>query len=481
MTEKLELTHELSRLKPEVEHLRTQVAMNDGLLAEKLALQRQLSTMEVDIENAKRDAQRALAKRRNTMHEVQQEDEMDQLRKSLAKEKRCHEKAKETIEEFQAELKEMKMSAQNGIASETKQAEKGAEKEVRMEELSRELATEKKEKTKCEKALQKQKTEFETTKTILDDKLTQYKNRVRTLKDRLKETEASLEEAKTVAANVATSKPSTLAVPVVNHPGRKRDASSMDPDATTLGTPGFNPTKRARKGANVGEKSAFSITPFLNRTMNVDSDNDKIGEEEKKDEGSDKEDEVMNDSPSAEVKASKVNDKKKKQPLQPISTSKQNVKKNNWTLGKTTTTKILLKPVEEEDESSTNKDEQQVQEATRKSKPKIRKSLATFATFNFEPEPEKRAKKTRKLGGLGKTLFDEEDDVPAKAIPGGNSTRGFFAGLGGGNKIGPLAGGVGSKGGIFGSKKTSLMRVDDGFMFSPLKRDRKTGGASFLK
>ena len=54
----------------------------------------------------------------------------------------------------------------------------------------------------------------------------------------------------------------------------------MDPDATTLGTPGDGPAaKRGKKAARgVGDKSTFSITPFLNKTTSV------IQEEEDEDE-----------------------------------------------------------------------------------------------------------------------------------------------------------------------------------------------------
>ncbi|KAG8628972.1 hypothetical protein KVT40_002837 [Elsinoe batatas] len=475
MTEKLELTHELSRLRPEIDHLRAQATANEGLLTDKLGLQRRISEMEVDLENAKRDAKRALAKRRNTMVEAAQEDEMEGLKKSLAKEKRLHERAKETIEEMQAELDEIKKSSARDTAAETHKVEKNAEAEVRAQALARDLAKEQKEKVKAEKALQKAQKDWEGTKTVLEDKLTQYKNRTRTLKDRLKETETALEQAQAAAAQAATAAPkaaksTAAAAKKAGKQGTKRTANQMDPDATTLGTPGDAPTKRARKGASVGEKSSFSITPFLNRTMSIAPDSPDAA----KDDDSASATEAEADLPTS---TSPIGTTKK--PLQPIPSTKQNIKKPLTTLsGKTT--KIPLQPVAEETEPASP---HKAPVPNPRPAKKMRKSLAHFAAFSLEPEGEvetkKKKPKSRKLGGLGKTLFDEEDDAPLKAMPGGGG-RGLFGGVAGG-KMGPLVGGLGlARGSFLGGVGRGAQRSEDGFVFSPLKRERKAG-SSFLK
>jgi len=87
----------------------------------------------------------------------------------------------------------------------------------------------------------------------------------------------------------------------------------------------------------------------------------------------------------------------------------------------------------------------------------------SFATFTDEPAEKKKKRKLlgNSTSGLGKTLFDEDDGdkLPAKPVPG----RGLFA-----------ARGLG-KGGAFGLKKnlSKVVLQDEGFMFSPLKKDRK--------
>ena len=93
LTEKLALTRELSVLRPELEHLKAQVASSEALTVEKLALQRQLSDINCEVENARRETKRALAKRRNTGVEIAQEEQLDDLRKQLTKEKRARQRA----------------------------------------------------------------------------------------------------------------------------------------------------------------------------------------------------------------------------------------------------------------------------------------------------------------------------------------------------------------------------------------------------
>ena len=108
-------------------------------------------------------------------------------------------------------------------------------------------------------------------------------------------------------------------------------------------------------------------------------------------------------------------------------------------------------------------------------KVKPRKSLMSFATFTDEPAAEK--KKKRKLGasGLGKTLFDDDEEAEDEGAAKPKSSKGLFAaralgkvGLGKGGR--PISGGYN-------------MMSDEGFTFSPLKKDRRAGGAgaSFLK
>ena len=519
LTEKLALTRELSLLKPELEHLKAQASCTEALVTEKLSLQREVTNIQCELENAKREAKRALAKRRNTGVELAQEEQMDELRRSLAKEKRLRQRAEESaqsaegdlqhddirkqlakerrarqkaeeqlesqdnsqvedvrkdllkekkakakleesVETLQAELEREKKAAQRA----TKKAEGNAQADDEAEELRTELAKEKKERLRVQKAAQQAADEFEAQKATLEEKLKQFRTKLKSTKDELQGAQTELSTARETA-------PVKKAPAATKANAKKRDAAQMDPDATTLGTPGDGPAaKRSKKApAGVGDKSTFSITPFLNKTTSVIVDEDNEAD--------------------SDVATSPVV-KKTKQPLAQQPAAKANIPPKKARQPKP---KPMLEMVTEENEpedvhkqgqenatskGQTLKVRTKTQDgpedgAAAKKKPKLRKSLADFTSFNPDADVEK--KKKRKLGGLGKTLFDEEvgDDgaaAPAASRKGLFGTKGFGL-LGGGRK-----GGVGSSF-LGGSSKvgTTLLTATDGsgFMFSPLKKARR--------
>ncbi|WPH00306.1 Hypothetical protein R9X50_00313100 [Acrodontium crateriforme] len=501
LTEKLALTRELSILKPELEHLKAQAASTEALMTEKLSLQRQLTEVQCDVENARREAKRALAKRRNTGVEIAQEEQMEDLRRQLAKEKRTRaraeqaaevsqtdvnvddvrkelarekrarqvaeeklaeaeqaseiedvrkdllkaKKAKQNLEEEMEELKVELEQEKKNVARAMKRAEGVAGADEEVEELREKLAAETKERIKTEKAAQNAATVFEAQKSILDDKLNQFRTKLKSTKEKLKETEAKLAAATAAASEAPVKKPTAKE-------GKKRTAAQIEVDETTLGTPGDGPAaKRGRNAARVGDKSTFSMTPFLNKTKDAaDSESD---------------DENVDESPVA-----------KKQPLATQPASKANEQKKAATQRKQKAPVLEIVTEEAEDEHSQGQENTKAAgtkvktktsdgpEKPTANKKKVRKSIHDFAAFNLEPEIKQ---KKRKLGGLGKTLFDEEDDAPVKAMPG----RGLFGSKGFG------AFGSQKGGGLLGAPKigsTLLTAMDgSGFQFSPLKRSRK--------
>ncbi|KAI5271182.1 hypothetical protein E4T47_05526 [Aureobasidium subglaciale] len=485
LTEKLDLARQLSTLKPELDHLRAQVESNQDLLSEKLALQRQVSEIQVELDHAKSEAKRATAKRRNTQHDLNQQDEIDDLRKALTREKRLREKAQEDLEAAQAELEREKETAQRKNTTEAAKAEESASVQVETEELRRQLAKERKERERTEKTHQKTQSDWDATKSILDDKLNQFRSKLKSTKERLKEMETQLEEAQKSAAANARSAP--VATEKATKPTKKRSAAQMDPDSQKLGTPGAKPTKKGRKAAAVGDKSTFSITPFLNRTMSVAPESPEQAETAQVEAAVQaSESEVEADSPIAATVRPTIDTAPK--PLATVPASKSNIKKakpaaepkSKKQAKKQALEQVIeeVEPISQEETATTTKvptfKAKKIDGET-KPKPKQRKSLATFAAFTHDPEPEKKLKK-RKLGGLGKTLFDDEDDAPSKPLPG----RG--GGLFGATRLGPLAGGGvrGSFIGGMGKKKSGLLVADDGFMFSPLKKEKKAM-ASFIQ
>lgn len=522
LTEKLALTRELSLLRPELEHLKAQAASTETLMTEKLALQRQLMNIQCELENAKREAQRALAKRRNTGVEIAQEEQLDDLKRQLKKEQRARQRAEEAAETGQGDastddvrkqllkerkarqkaedqlesaqdttqvedmrkdlLKEKKAKAKLEESLENLQADLEREKKAaariakradgnekaddEAEDLHQELTKEKKERVRAQKAAQQAADEFEAQKATLDDKLNQFRTKLKSTKDKLKETEAELAAARQggVGGAAAPAKKASAKPAAAKANPKKRNAAQFDADATNLGTPGDGPAaKRGKKAtAGVGDKSTFSITPFLNKTASVIQDDDEAG----------------SDAEASPVAA------KKKQPLAQQPASNTNVPPKKAPAQRKPKAKPMLEMVTEENEpdqenarlAQTLKVKTKTTDGSDKpadpAKKKIRKSLADFATFNKEPEVEK--KKKRKLGGLGKTLFDEEEEAaaPTKAFGAGN--RSLFGAKGFG-LLGGKKGGVGSS--FLGGGKTgsTLLTAADGsgFQFSPLKKARR--------
>jgi len=475
LTEKLALSRELANLKPEVEHLRAQISTNQQLLSDKLSLERQLNTVQVELENAQRAAQRAKERQRKTGdYDVAYEAQLDELQKQLKEEKVARREAQRELERRTSEAGTSEVAS-----SRTKDGAEGERMKGKMEELRKELSTEKKERQKVEKAFEKEKAAWETQKSILDDKLSQFRTKLRSTKEQLKEKEAQLGNVK--LAPSANSVP--ISKPQPSNP-KKRVAAQMDSDASQLGTPGNGmPAKRGKKvgaaGAIPGEKSNFSITPFLNRTMSVPPDDGEMDLNQPEGEPS-----VVNatveDSEATPTQPKKAAAPKTSviasRPLAPAASAKTNANPAPPKRMKKTTAAVApsLDTIEDAspEKPAVQPPKQNAMVPKLKASRPARKSLLDFSTFNAEPALVQKKKKQRTLGntsilgGNTTTLFDEEDgDAPkAKAIPG----KGLFGGR-------AMTFGRGGFANAKNRLKGPLVMADDGsgFQFSPLKKDKR--------
>jgi len=465
LTEKLALARELATVKPELEHLRSQASYQQTILSEKLALQRQVNSLEVELETEKRSSRRAAEKIDFREREAALQDELEVLQKDLAREKKESGKAqKEAEAEFQTQL----------------------------EALQKDLAREKRESAKAQKEAEKELKVSESRHTVLESKLDQMRTKLRTTKEQLKESQTELSQARTTGTKLSMS---TSADAPARNP-RKRAALEMSTDVT-IGTPDGvairgkrPPVKRGAKDQTMlGEKSMFSITPFLNRTVNMgsntpakDQESDILEEDEQA--ANDKtasigQEEVARDAPSIPVVSSpiaapKARGKKKatesssiveKRVLGETKNTAQNKNPPSKKRAVITLEKVTEEDVDENEEpapATSTADGLETAAASRALNAKPVK-LRTKTSEADETGPKK---KKRKLLG-GKTLFDEEDGEatkrPSKVSLGaprllGNG-KGGLAGPGGGLKAG--------LGTAFGA-------------FSPLKKDRRGVGASFL-
>ncbi|KAL8648990.1 MAG: hypothetical protein Q9210_004663 [Variospora velana] len=215
LTEKLTLARELSNLRPEIDHLRRQAASNERLIAEKLSLEHQLKTVQLELETEK-----------NPMHRV--------------------------------------------LAREGKARATDAEIESQLQVLQTELSGERRARQKSDREAQQASSIWEGHKTTLESRLESLKNKLKATKDSLNEAQRELQNARATAKPTIDTCSATTHVQKVAANPRKRTATQVFADSM-IGTPGDAPVERRRKlsSALPGDKSTFSITPYLNRTVSV--------------------------------------------------------------------------------------------------------------------------------------------------------------------------------------------------------------------
>lgn len=410
LTEKLALSRELANLRPEVEHLRSQAASDQSLLAEKLSLVRQLSALQVELETEKRATQRSLSKDGGAKaHEARLEAQLDSLKAELAKERR--------------------------------------------------------ERQKVERETQKACGEFESKQAILESRLDAFRNKLRTTKDQLKEAQAEIERGRNARMTETTRPEGKPAA------SKKRSLAQADED-TAVGTPGLPAAfKKARRGSTLlGDKSTFSITPFLNRTASLAPESPRAASPTDQDPPQE-----LSRPPSPQATEQELGSpmerparKHTKKPPSKKPAAALTLTKSSKTNGrpapnrKAQAASSLEKVQEEEDRdedvASTNDPGHQPLEADAG----MPAERPTSSITNPSAEPALVKKKRKMLGGgLGRTLFDDEDDARPKKTSGRvNALRGF-APPGNGKLDVPHFGAVTAEG--FGE-------------FSPLKKDRRARG-----
>lgn len=411
LTEKLTLARELSALKPEVDHLRSQAASHQSLLAEKLSLQQQLSTVQVELEREKRATQRVLAK-------------------------------------------EGKLQAED------------AKLESQLEDVQADLAKERRERQKVEREAQKSSTQSENRITTLESRLDAFRNKLKSTKEQLKEAQTSMQTAQ--ASNHSTSSRASASVDsttfVAGNP-HKRAAAHIDAD-TIIGTYGDLPAakKSKRKSTLIGEKSTFSITPFLNRTASVAPESppsdDASGHDEEHVKGSDR---LIGTANQKATSSEAISD-----PVD-MSDAMKNVVQTKivGVLGNAKTGRINSRAPARRTKAAPTLElvaEENVENegsTTSMSEPAGNKGSSN-EIFYGGLEMKKRKRKLLG-GGLGKTLFDEDEGVTLKG------DRGLLGGVKGFGTLGK--GGLGAS--KLGPRKAIGPSVSTFGAISPLKKDRK--------
>ncbi len=490
LSEKLALSRELALLTPEVEHLRSQLAHHKEVLGEKLALERQLSTLEVELANERRAVQRALQKQ--TAQDAETESDLRQQVQDLERkvEKQCQEidrsRARaELQDETEAKLRQQVDKLEKELtAARSSRSDRQQEEESRRKfgDLEKKLATHDKKISDELELVLRQRDELEA-------QLAEAQRELQA-KAAKKEPPGKKQKSEGVAKKTAAR---SLA-------SRKRRANEITEEEPVLRTPTASESrlkrpikKRGLDHTLVGEKSNFSITPFLNKTMSFADTSieftaglglKSVMDMEKTSSASELD--TSGDSAVVEAPASAGQTVRKLQltkttkvPLKDAkprgglatsavlgdaAPSKKNQKTPASAHRKAARSEPTLDRVMEETEDAedpSTEQENQSADNTASYRPTQRTGDTSLSSVGTEPK-----KKKRKLGAGGpKTLFDGDGEDDAEAVPVPARKRGKTAGS---------ARGAGKR--AVGLVRTAFA----GASFSPLKRDKRGVTASFL-
>lgn len=532
LSEKLALTRDLAVLKPELEHLRSQLVHQQTILAEKLALERQVNTLEVELANEKKATRRAMQKResndrvedelRKKLRETEKQltaekTQRERLEDQLAQEKQTRQltlQDQDSTRELESDLRKKLQDAQRQLRetvgdkerleeeleAEKRQAKKAKTKRhdddagdddlhTRLAEAENKLSASRKEVEKVRIEAQSAVEEAARRSDAFEKKFEKLKTKFRETQEQLKQCQSDLRKAQQTRPSVSEE----VALKTAPRPAfKKRKAQEIATDdftQITIATPSAD--DKIRRGAKrrvfeptvVGEKSMFSITPFLNRTKNIVEDTSRPDDDEMDDTISAPPGmtEAIDFASTATVPIFKGADSSVSS-SEPTSTMSIDTDKPKAQLKSRGRPKKVLA-----DAPSAKKNAQPMPKTALKKAPKVAATLDKVAEesqknapepvektqtvkFNFTmPEDvstssettskgEEPKKKKRKVLGSTKTLFDDEEaEVPAR-------------------KTGKVQlSGVRAKAPLGGMRNAFGAAT-----FSPLKKHRRGVGASFL-
>ncbi|KAK4159314.1 hypothetical protein QBC43DRAFT_373925 [Cladorrhinum sp. PSN259] len=476
------------------------------------SLRERLAETEKDLAAEKRRAEQA-AKSKNTVT-TQMEEEMDQL--------------KQTVEELEKAI----AAEKRGAERKAKNKSSGSEEELNqlreeLAETKKALVEEKKEKEQLQKAHEQALVDAEERHNAMGDRVEKLRSKLRDTVEELKKVRSELEKAsqdgsvRAPSVSAATTTTVPLKKPGVKaNAKKKRTIEDVAMEDNILMTPGASDDRPKRPLKKRGfdttvltEKSNFSITPFLNKTIAAIGDSSHEtstpsapppppppAQEEEEDalpaeaEAAADEADVVVAKPAV---ANKLVEKK----------ARGRPRGATSALTETKNTKVRKSPLLENvaEEEGDNEDEegtssnQENQPALTKAKTKTKKPIiaapetapaktksgvhAILPDLDEKAEKEPKKKK-RKLGAASNpgTIFEEEDEgekvKPSVPVAAPGLSEGTAAKP---HKRPPVARSAtagGPKKGILGGVKSSF--AAGGKTFSPLKREKRGVGASFL-
>ncbi|CAG8167927.1 unnamed protein product [Penicillium salamii] len=234
-------TNEINRLKNELAAQKSNSASYNNVLAEKVQISKELATLQSEHERLK-------AQDGSYQAVVARNNEMERYATSV-----------------EAQLDDEKHAHQRTQAKASQQTTEIANLTTRIDELRKELAGELRAKQQQERDFHQQSSGWESQRAVLEGKVESLNKQLRASKSKLQELQAELQHRGNVKAHATNGSETTRPVPL-QRPGPIARPSSHS--GVEIATPGaFRVQAKPKKDSALpGDKSSFSITPFLNRT-----------------------------------------------------------------------------------------------------------------------------------------------------------------------------------------------------------------------
>ncbi|KAJ5291136.1 hypothetical protein N7478_000387, partial [Penicillium angulare] len=232
---------ENERLKGEISAMNNTSTNYNSLLLEKMQLARDLSNMKFELDRIK--TQSSLQQASNPGRQ-DLERHINSLEVQLEDERHAHERTR---------AKHLQQAAETNTLA------------TRIEDLQSELSRQSRAKQQHDRELRQHEINWEKQRAVLENKIETLRKQLRTAKDKLQAAQNDLQQRRNNPrdqdADVLESRPRVVSA----QPG---EPSTDHQGGVTIATPGAVRVqeKIKRQSALPGDKSAFSITPFLNRT-----------------------------------------------------------------------------------------------------------------------------------------------------------------------------------------------------------------------
>lgn len=547
LAEKLALQRQLSSLETELanekraaEKTTQRQESEDNQVSEEL--QQRVTDLEKQLAAEKKASQKAKKAQEKGQTDTAEElrQQVADLGKKLAAEQKASETARKTHQKVQsdaeAELRQQVADLEKKLANEKRAAQKAkrsqdsdekesqSELQQKVQELEEKLVSEAREAERARKASEKEAATANDQVEMLTQRVEEFKNKLKETRAELKEVRAELSQAQSVPARTTT----TTTVPLKDNEskrplskakaGKKRGANEITVDEMMMDTPGHvegrNKRPLKKRGVDfttVGEKSTFSITPFLEKsnTINLAETIEEEDEEPsiligKGDPGApivEPEPETTEDIPlvteqkppksvakalkatkpkAADTTQKKARGRPKAQALKESSPNTDVPSATNTRTSPQIKSSPLEQVVEEPEESARDENipATTITGAKKSGESKAKSASNSTATTAVDTgdasleNPEPKKKKRKLLGTTNKgTLFDKDEDA-GEAEPMAAPKTAAAAGGGKRKPVGLKA----SKGPVSSLAKNAF----GGKAFSPLKRDRRGVNASFL-